>query len=166
MIHHRSHHHLKGGRGGDPRTLQHRRGGIGVVAAHRVTAHTEAGAHPRKEGGGGVKELFLRPFGVTAHAVGVKALALYRDPTLCGGRSDGDDVEIHGGGDYAAAIVVGVVAGDLRATGNRKEPHLALVTVQRAEFLHGVAVALFLKSDVFLAVERGKPRVERSVFDM
>ena len=126
MVHHGPHQHLKGGRGTQSAAAQHPGGGVGVESAHGVAHLPQARGHPPHHGHGAarlggpdrqiVQGDLRHPVipGLDAHQVG---------PV---GRGAGDGVQIDTARQTAAPLVVGVVAAQLRPSGNGKQEDVLL----------------------------------------
>ena len=132
-----THHILKGGRGGQTRTLENAGHGAGIKTADGVAVVHKAAANACDEGGRGTK-LGLVGLRIVCkgHYILVKALALEADDAVVAGRGYGQHVQADGGGDDTTVVVVGMVARKLASARHGKEGHLAVGAVHGGKGLN------------------------------
>jgi hypothetical protein len=78
---------------------------------------------------------------------------------------DGDNIQVNGGGDDHAVVMVGVVADDLASARNGEERDVVVCAILRGKRVQRGYIAAALASDATVAVERGKKRVIIAVRD-
>ena len=125
-----THHILKGGRGGQSRSLEHRGHGAGIESANGIPVIQKSLAHTCDEGGGGA-ELGLVGGGIGGDLYGILAEAVvpHTDDPIGAGRGHGQHVQTDGGGDDSSQIMIGMVTRQLTATGHGKETNLPIGAV-------------------------------------
>ena len=125
--------HLAGCRRGQARAGQHLRDRIGVKPCNFIAALRYEPCHAAHKGGRGLALVCLGEQLVQAYFHQRPALGLEPYPVRAVGRSAGQKVQVHGSGQHAAALMIGMVAADLGTSGRRAEHHgTLLVRVEAA----------------------------------
>ena len=142
LIEHRPQQYLEGGGGAEAAALGHGGGHIYVQPpAPQVAAHlAHAGGHAPDQRRRGVFLPLLRsqlPKGYLRHGI---ALGQHADNTAVGDGCRRQNVQIHGGGQNAAPLVIGVVAAQLCAA-RRAEQRLCRIAKGQAEALRRLCAA-------------------------
>ena len=142
LIEHRSHQHLKGGGGAESAALGDGGGHIHVQPpALQVAAHLlHPGRHAPDQRRRGVFLPLLRsqlPKGYLRHGIALRQRA---DNAAVGDGCRRQNVQIHGGGQHTAPLVIGVVAAQLRAA-RRAQQRLCRIAKGLTEALRGLHTA-------------------------
>ena len=159
-------HIFKCGRGGKSGAFKYAGGGVSHKSADIVSVSLKTRAHTCDDGfacaefcfhGGGVL--------CDVHHVLVKALALNSYDAVGCGSGNCDDVKADGCGNYAALVVVGVVARELASARNGEDAYVTVLAVKSYEFFNCFYVSCLCALYVFFAVKNGEFFVKRAGVD-
>ncbi len=123
VIEHGAHQHLKGGGGAQPAAAGNGGGHahIQAPALQRAAQLDHPGGHAADQCGGGVDFFRTGRQLPQVHDDGGVALGLDADHAGVVGRGGGQDVQIHGGGQDPAMLMVRVIAAHFRAAGGAEQ---------------------------------------------
>ena len=157
---------LKGRRGGKAGSTQHIRGGIGVKAADLVAQLGEPGSDAPDERAG--PSLLLRPRLqlVDPYLIPRVALRLDADDPVIIRGGNADHIQIDARREHPPALMVGVVAADLRAPGGGKDAVIPSLPEELLEAADGLGIARALLADTGLAIKPGKGAVKGARGDL
>ena len=131
------------GRGGKTGAAENVGGGISDEAADREVVLYEAVANTADEGCGTTGVLEYGGELIYGNNVFGEACALDADGVVVGLLDDGDDIEVDGGCEDLAVVVVGVVTADLASAGNGEYGKVVRFAVDGFKFIESGVVARF-----------------------
>ena len=163
MVHDGGGEHLEGGGGAQTAAPQDPGCGVGVKAPHLVAQLVEPGGYApdQAHGGAGLRLVDVQVLQVhDGHAV---VPGLDADSAGVVGHHAGDGVQVHGGGEAVAPLVVGVTAAQLRPARGGEEPGVRLLAAGEGglEFPHQLPQAVRRAAGAG-AVDLGQPVGERA----
>ena len=151
---------LKGSGGGKSRTAQHLRADTQVHAAAGIAFFTEDGSDAADEGRGGVDLVRVYAQVGQVDLLKIEALGLDAHTVAVVFGSSGNHIQIDAGSNYAAALMVGVVAADFSASGCAEQPWGIAVGKQLVVLFEQTAPAFPLMWEVLFPIQGGHGAVE------